>query len=76
MSNTTLEQLFNSRKADKTGKLSSGREASGWEHVQEGTYLLVPALDTVEKQRFGPELAGKDVGYTIRLFTENETTLE
>jgi len=58
-----------------------GREVSKWSVLEPGTYIIIPQLDTSPSGingtvRIPPRYVGKDINYTIRLFTENETKLE
>jgi hypothetical protein len=65
---------------DKSRALNSGRQVSAWAVLDPGTYIIIPTLETSPgADRTVPipwQYAGKDIKYTIRLFTENETTLE
>jgi len=61
--------------------MNAGREVSKWSVLDPGTYIIIPQLDTSPSGENGtvqipPRYAGKDINYTIRLFTENETKLE
>jgi len=65
----------------QTRAVKSASEISKWSMFEPGTYILVPLVRTAYDQSsknvpIPAELKDKDIPFTIRLFSENETTIE